>query len=221
MTKFLPLLLAVTMIIPWRLQAQEELHYFSAGPYFALKAGVNGGMAPQGRRNLVAFNGVPDFGVSCFYPVSEESDLAFIFDLGYSYYAYDIKSVESGKVYNNRFGYISFATTLHYNGILAGFNFGLPANANFGEKIGTDKLNFMAELRVGYMYPLMLNIDDGSLNLYMLAGYMLTGIYDNFGKDDPLREYIPPVAPQNITNKFNPRAVSLLLGISYLMNLEI
>lgn len=199
-------------------QEESDFHYFSAGPFFALKGGSNGGYTPEGRNNAAIFNGLPDFGFTLFYPLGEESDLGLTMDLAYTTYAYKVEGVDVNYDADCKYSYISFAPNMHYNGFIAGLNFGLPVDNSFGDKLSSDKLNFMVEIRLGYFYPL-LNDEVGSLNLFLQAGYMLTGIYSDFVKDDPLRTTIPPTFPEKFTNKYNPRAVSILIGLNYLLNL--
>ncbi len=207
----------MSFILVAQAQEEDDFHYLSAGPFFALKGGVNGGYIPEGRKNAALFNGLPDFGITLFYPLGEETDLGLMMDLAYTTYAYQIEGVEVNYNADCKYSFISFAPNMHYNGFIAGFNFGFPIDNSFGDKLKSDKLNFMVEIRLGYVYPL-LNDEDGSLNVFMQAGYMLTGLYSDFVKDDPLLETIPPTFPEKFTDKFNPRTISLLVGLNYLLN---
>ncbi len=198
-------------------QAQEDFHYRSAGPFLAFKTGVNGGYIPTGRKNSVAFNGMPDLGFTLFYPLGEESDLGLLVDLAYTTYAYGIKGVDVNYDEALKYNYITLGPSIHFNGFTAGLNFGIPVGNNFGDKLDVDKMNFMVEVRLGYYYP-VLNDEDGTLNVFAQAGYMLTGIYKNFTKDDPLLKIVPPTYPERFTDKYNPRAVSLMIGLNYLLN---
>lgn len=222
--KFIYGFLIFLLILPHTLSAADDFHYFSVGPYFSLKTGVNGGHVMDGRKNGLAFNGIPDFGATCFYPLGEETDLGMTFDLGLSTYAFVIKGVVGDEVfseYTNKFSYLAFAPNLHFDGFMAGFNFGYPLFANFGDKIDANKLNMMVEFRLAYLYPVMMD-DDGTLNVFAQAGYMFTGIYDNYEEDDPLLEAIPPIPEgDEPSNKYNPRAISLSIGLTYLFNLAI
>ena len=197
----------------------QPLRDFSIGPYFALKAGINGGLVMDGRRNGISFNGIPDFGAQFFIPASAESDLGFTIDLGYSTYSYIIEGVNVDKKYTMKYHYVTLNPNFYFHWFMIGMNFGFPASANFGESIGTDILEMMVEFKLSGMFPLMTD-ESGSLNLNLQAGYMLTGIYKDFAKNDPLLPYIPEVPPETISSKFNPRAVSVSLGLSYLMNLS-
>ena len=197
----------------------QPLRDFSIGPFFSLKAGLNGGNVMDGRKNAVSFNGIPDLGASLFVPLSESSDLGLEAEMAYTTYSYMIKGVNVDKDYTLKYHYLTLNPNFYFNWLIIGFNFGLPLSADFGESISTDILEIMIEFKLGAMFPLMTD-ESGSLNLNLQAGYMLTGIYKDFPKNDPLLPYIPEVPPQTISSKFNPRALSLSLGVSYLMNLN-
>jgi hypothetical protein len=47
---------------------------------------------------------------------------------------------------------------------------------------------------------------------------MLTGIYKDYGKDDPLSKLAPAIPPDVITNKYNPHPASVSLGMNWLFN---
>jgi hypothetical protein len=215
------LLLAAMFVLflsPFCAQAQMFKN-LSIGPYFAFKAGVNVGNVQDGRKNGLALTGVPDFGVSSKVILSDTRDLGITFDLGYSSYAYKIKNADNSDSYTMKYGYINLNPNLYFSGLLLGLNFGIPVNANYGPSISTSKIGFMTEFRLGGIVPLYSD-NESSLNFIVNAGYMLTGIYGDYPNDDPLKTIIKPVPPQKITDKFNPRALSLSIGINYLFNLN-
>ena len=148
-----------------------------------------------------------------------ENDLGMFFDLGLSNYAYFIEGVNVDREYTLTYRYITLSPRFYFNIFTFGFGIGYPIAADFGEEINTDHLEVMAELRLGAFIPLMSD-ESGNLNLNIEAGYMFTGIYSDFANNDPLLEYIPAVPPEVPSTKYNPRAVSLSIGISYLMNLH-
>jgi hypothetical protein len=192
--------------------------YFQIGPYFSFKGGLNGGNILQGRKNGAAFNGLPDFGVSVLLPLSHSSPLGIALDLGYSSYAFKQIGWDTPYTFTEFFSYVSVSPSIYFAGFLLGLNFGIPAVANFGSSIDVAKLNLLSEVRLTYRYTIEAD-DIGSLNIYVQAGYTLTGIYKNFANDDPLKLYIPPTPPNEITNFFNPRIVSGSIGMIYLFNL--
>jgi hypothetical protein len=197
---------------------ETEQELFRIGPYLQLKAGINGGLIPEGRQNAIAFNGIPDFGATCYVPLSLDSDLAATFDLGMSSYSFFIKNVHTGAKYQQKYSYMNLAMNFHLYYVLMGFNFGIPLSADMeGSEIASDQLQLMAEFRIGGIIPLMQD-EDGSLNVMIYAGYMLTGIYSDFAQDDPLKNIIVEIPPDIITQKQNPRAISISIGLNYMFN---
>jgi hypothetical protein len=192
------------------------------GVFTGFKEGISGVSTPSGRKNGFAFTGVPDFGIKGEHIIIPAVPLIIGADLGYSNYSFYIKESKASdteiKEYKHKFSYISLAPYLRFDIISLGFAFGVPIAAEYGPDLDVSKLNIMAEIRAGATFKLYED-NSGKLNIYFEAGYMLTGIFSDYGKDDPLLTIIPPKAPQIISNEFNPRAVSLTLGISYLLNL--
>jgi hypothetical protein len=197
----------------------QEYQSFSAGPFISFKGGLNGGSVMQGRKNALAFVKTPDFGVTSLTMLSAEHDLGVVCDLACSSYGYKIKGVDVNKEYTLSYTYITLGPAFYFSGFTFGFNFGVPIAADFGSKIKSSKLALMSEFKVGYMYPLMLE-KESSLNIFINAGYMLSGMYKKFTKDDPLLPYIPEVEPYKISSKYNPRALSVSIGFSYLFSID-
>jgi hypothetical protein len=214
--KKLTLIIIISFFVSTALHS-EQRRDFSLGPYLSLKAGVNAGNTMDGRKNGIAFTGIPDFGAQMYYPLSVESDLGIFCDLGLSNYAYYIEGVNVGRDYTLTYRYLTLSPRFYFNVFTFGFAVGMPLAADFGEEIDTDILEVLAEIRLAAFIPLMSD-ESGSLNLNIEVGYMFTGFYSDFAKNDPLLQYIPEVPPQVPSSKYNPRAVSLSIGISYLMN---
>jgi hypothetical protein len=206
-------------------KAQEEeqepvdtMLHFKLGPYFSFKWGLNGGNILPGRKNSFAFNGLPDFGVSSFLPLSRTAPLAVTLDIGYSSYAFKQIGWDVPYKFTEFFSYVTINPGVYFAGFLLGLNFGFPAVANFGSSIDVAKLNFLSEVRLSYRY-IVKSDDIGSLFIYLQAGYLLTGVYKNFQNNDPLKQYIPPPSQTQLTDYYNPRIVSATIGLSYLFNL--
>lgn len=206
----------ITLLFATNIFAQT-IHQTSIGPFFSFKGGVNGSYIPVGRQNEIAINVVPDFGVSYFMPLSQTKDLGLSCDLAYSSYIYKIKNFSNSEVFKHRYSYISLAPSFHWSYLSMGFNFGYPVSADYGPTIDVSKLNFLVEFRLCGMYPLMED-EKARLNIFIQAGYLLTGLFKDFGKDDPLLLTIP-AETENISNKFNPRPVSLSIGLNYLFSI--
>lgn len=207
-------------VLPTRAQeyGSEYENYIDFGLFFGFKGGVNGNYIPLGRKNAFAFHAVPDFGARVFVPLNETADLGMSFDLSYSNYMYGVKNFYTEEYYAHKYAYIAISPMFHFFEAFFGFNFGYPVNADFGEKINTDHLNLLAEFRMGAEIT-VLGDEKGKVNIFAIAGYSLTGLYTDFSKHDPLLEIIPPEEKQTITNKFNPRPLTLLIGVSYMFTI--
>lgn len=202
------------------INAQEQVAgtQFSIGPFLSVKAGVNGGNAPMGRQNAVHFNGLPDFGASGIIFLDNDRELGLGADLSYLTLSYRIEGYDVKKNFNLKYSYIALSPFFYFRGFSFGFNFGLPVNADFDADINTSILNPIVEVRLGALIPVMQD-EDGSLNIIANASYTLNGLYKDFANDDPLLANIPANPEQNFTNKFNPRVVSVSVGINYMFNL--
>jgi hypothetical protein len=205
--------------------AQDEFNeeqtsvYTRFGPYYAFKAGVNGGNTPLGRQNAVSFNGIPDFGAMLIMPIGGSENIGLGLDLGYTTFSFITKNYETGEKFTESFSYIAFAPNIYFSGFLLGLSVGFPVNADWGAKIDTDDLNIISDVRLNYTYFFKSDYI-GSLGVYLQASYMLTGAFKDFSQGDPLKEYIPAVSPQVLNNNYNPRVVALSLGFTYLFNLD-
>ncbi|MBI5326098.1 MAG: hypothetical protein HZB41_12640 [Ignavibacteriae bacterium] len=198
--------------------SKAQLNYpLSAGPYLSAKTGYNTSYSPWERKNLFAFNGLPDFGFSFYIPASEEYKLGWMFDLGLSTYAYRIKGVSNDNKFTLKYSYFTLCPGFHYSGLYAGLNIGIPVFADYGVNLETSKLNLLSEVRIGAIIP-VIEDETGRVNILMHFGYMLTGIFKDFVKDDPLIKHFPPDSSQNFTNEFNPHTISFSLGLNYMFN---
>ncbi len=206
------------VFIALSLETKTQGNYpFSAGPYLSAKTGYNANYSPLDRKSVFAFNGLPDFGLSFYFPASNDSHLGFITDIGMTTYAYKVRGLNEGISFDMSYSYFTISPAFYYGGIIAGFNFGLPVSANYGAKIETGKLNLLAEVKAGAVIP-FISDESGRVNLLITAGYMLTGIYKDFVKDDPLLQQFPPDSTEKFTSEFNPRAFSISLGLNYMFN---
>jgi hypothetical protein len=213
---FAILVIAMSLNIFSQEQTQKHL---SVGPYFAFKGGVNGSNVQEGRKNAISIYPVPDFGATAFLPLIEDYSLAVSCDVGYSAYSYSLKDGSLGTKYDFHYGYLSLSPNFYFLYFFLGFNFGYPLHADFGETIDTKDLNIMAEFRVGVTYPLIYD-ESVSMNIFANAGYMLTGIYKNYQKGDPLKVLVPNIPPDFTTEAYNPRPVSFSIGLNYLFTIN-
>ncbi len=192
---------------------------WSIGPYFGFKAGVNGQNVQLGRKNGISLYPVPDFGVSSFFALVEDYTLGLSIDFGYSAYSFTLIDERFNDKYNFHFGYLTLSPQFYFLYYGIGFTFGYPLNADYGETIPTEDLNLLAEFNVSFSYPILYD-EDISMNFFAKAGYFLTGVYENYAKQDPLKDIIPEIPPDKTTEAFNPRPVSFMIGLNYLFTVD-
>lgn len=210
----------------FKLSAQEEKYFPpEVGLSIGYKCAVNGFPNPQGRKNGMAFNNVPDIGITSYIPLDFVYNLGLYIDVGYNTntflmkYNYDPDSEKYLTQDRMRFSYVSISPTFSHCGFKFGFNIGFPISADWeGLNINTDKLKNVIELKVGYTYPLYYD-RVGRLNIFLNATYSFNGIYDNFVKNDPLKNIVPAMGNQIITNYYNPRPAGIQVGFNFLFNL--
>lgn len=101
----------------------QVLKYVGIGPFFTFKPGINVGNVQEGRKNAIAFSGIPDFGVTSKVILSENADLGLTFDLAYSSYAYQIKNADDNSIkYTLKYGYITLNPNLYFSKLILGLN---------------------------------------------------------------------------------------------------
>ena len=206
--------------------ARQERYFPPAlGPTVAYKGGVNGFTNPQGRKNGIAFNNIPDVGITTYIPLDLIFNLGLYLDFMYNTntflmkYNYNPNKNDYMNKDRMRFSYFSISPTFNHAGFTIGFNYGMPVSADWeGVNIATSKLNNLIEIKAGYNYPIYFD-EVGRLNLFINASYALNGVYKNFKEDDPLRNVSPAIPPQIITNYYNPRPASIQIGVNFLFNL--
>ena len=205
------------------LSAQNLPRQFSFGPFMSLKSGANGGAFQDGRKSSLTFNGIPDFGFTLYMPTSQTGPLGVSFDLGYSSYSYNIQNTETlnpnnGTTYTSKFSYLALSPYFHISYFQLGFCFGVPISGSSINDIKPKDMNPLAEFRIRGEYTVISDAE-ASMNVFLVAGYMLTGVFKDYGYNDPLKDAIPAVPNDNTTNRYNPRVVSVSLGVNYLFNM--
>lgn len=207
-------------LVTYKAIAQENFSQ-GIGIYTSFKAGINATEQPSGRKTGIAFNGIPDFGIVAYVPVSETSQLAALIDIGYSNYSF-ITSNERPELevddITHKYAYVAISPKFYFHSAMFGFRFGMPVSSDIdGADTDIEDLGFMAEVILGGMFPIY-NDETGRFNLFFELSYMLSGVYKDYEEDDPLKEIIPASIDQNITNAFNPRVASISLGFNYMFN---
>ncbi len=210
---FVFFLLLGTTLAQKNIEEIEKINYpFGVGPFIFAKAGVNAADVKQGIKNGVAISPLPDFGVTGYIPFNDESKIGATIDLAYSTYAYEKKYYgDEGNPWTDKFHYFTIAPNLHVWGFLVGFGLGFPLGGEIDKnarEVKSNDLEFMFELRVGAMIPII-ESNFGRLNILIMGSYFLTGQFTNqFARDF----YIGGEG-------YNTHPASLGLGINYIFNL--
>lgn len=97
---------------------------------------------------------------------------------------------------------------------VGGMNVVIPDNANAAGYDPSKYLATMLEFRIGGSIPLVTS-STGILNLNIMAGYTLNGLYDNG------RNYLGAYEGMSYDETLNPRTASLSLGFSYLFGIHL
>ena len=189
-------------------KSKGENFPYSIGPFITLKGGVNAADVPQNFKNGFTMNGLPDFGATGFIPFGDKSQFGLDADLGYSTYAFDIKSGQNfDAISTTQISYFTISPNIFIYGFTAGLNFGIPLSGTVKSSttetdIKTEDLSLFAEFRIGGDIPLYYD-ETGRLNLRIQFGYFLTG-----------------QSKENYNNTFNFHPASGALGVSYLFNVS-
>ncbi len=216
MKKFILLLLCFGILVEAK---SQENFPISFGPQLGMKFGVNGVETPLGRKNGIALANLPDAGIHVYMPLTENYPLGISMDVRFSPYSFFIIEDATDKKYQHSFNYLVFNASLNFKGILFGFTFGSALNADAeGIAIKTDDLSTMSEVQIGYTYPIWAD-DTGRFNVFIKGSYFLNQMFNDFPKVDPMKNYIPELPEEPITNNSNPRAASVSVGFNYLFNL--
>ena len=207
----------------------KETDYFppALGPTLSWEGGVNGITTPRGRKNGFTMNKIPNAGLTLYLPLSLDWNLGLNLDLTYNNhsflmkYNYNSKKEEYMDKDRFQFNYVSIAPTFNHSGFNIGFSFGIPVGGIYeGIDIPAVQLNNLWEVKAGWTYPIYYD-ETGKLNFYISANYALNGVYKNFTQDDPLRDIVPAIEPQTITNYYNPRPAGVQIGFNFLFSLII
>lgn len=196
----------------------QSVKDFSVGPSIMYKAGVSAVNTPDGRKNGVAFNKIPDFGLSSYIPFSSTSNLGVAFEIGYSSYSYLMKAVHNSDEFQLNHSYLTINPNFYFGGFLLGVSFDIPMSSDYdGTEIKTSTQNMLAEVKIGGMIPIFKD-ETGELNVVILGGYSLSGVYKDFVKNDPMSGLI--TTDEEVTKVFNPRPASLGIGFNFLFDLK-
>jgi hypothetical protein len=210
---------------------QPAAYSLHVGVFVAAKAGVNTTVA-RGRKTDLNFNTLPDLGISIFAPLQSGSRFGAGLDIGYATYSY-VNKPESGVTDANtiieQYSYVNMFPHVNLSGIVLGVNLGFAPNGRAktksgntaiivtdgSQEIGSEHLGTLVELRLGGNFPIWDN-PNGQLNLYLLAGYTLSGLYSDYRTYIYSRDnYALPSADKN------PKPASIAVGLAYYFRIPI
>jgi hypothetical protein len=189
---------------------ETENFPMSVGPFLTGKAGVNTSDVPQGTKNGFTINGMPDLGITAYFPFAKNGKFGATLDLAYSNLAYDLK--EYGNESNKStltYSYFTIAPNVHIFGFLLGLGINIPldmkVDQNYATAIEKEFLGTVIDFRLGGMVPLFEN-ETGRLNLIINGAIALTGTLNE------------SKLPALYDKAYNPKPASLSVGFSYLFN---
>lgn len=199
--------------------ANAQIYPMSIGPELSYKFGISTVTTPLGRKNGLGFSKIPDVGLAYYLPMSQNYNLGLLTNISYSNYSYIIKNANiSSDDYAFHHSYLVISPNFYARGVILGFGIGIPLGANYdGVEIKTSTMKTMVELKLGGEFPLYED-ETGRLNFFVLGHYMLSDIFDNFVKNDPLKNILATDEP--INTKHNPRTASINLGFNFVFNLS-
>ncbi|GIV50397.1 MAG: hypothetical protein KatS3mg038_0918 [Candidatus Kapaibacterium sp.] len=210
---------------------QTANYAISVGAFVAAKVGVNTTVA-KGRKTDLNFNPLPDLGISIYAPFQSGGRIGAGVDIGYATYSF-VNQPESGVTDANsiveRYSYVNIFPHVNLHGVVFGVNVGFSpsgrAETKSGDQvtvvtdgsreIGSEHLGTLVELRLGGNFPVWEH-QTGHLNLYVMAGYTVSGLYSDYRTYIYSRDnYTTPSADNN------PRPASLALGLAYYFRIPI
>lgn len=205
--------------------SSDAPYQISIGAFVAAKVGVNTAVA-KGRKTDINVNPLPDFGISLFAPFQVGGKIGIGLDLGYATYSYVNKpdrSVTDDNTIIERYSYVNVFPYLNLSGVALGVNIGFSPKGraetrsgrevviatNGKTELGSNELGTLVEVRVGGNFPVW-ETSLGHLNLYIMAGYALNGLFSDYQQYIYSRDnYTTPSASNN------PRPASLAVGLAY------
>ncbi|MGC9077573.1 MAG: hypothetical protein ACP5I9_02315 [Candidatus Kapaibacteriota bacterium] len=176
------------------------------GVYITGKGCVNTVDPPQGVKNDFQLSKMPDLGLKFSYRFEGTSNTKIFGEISYlsAYMKYKLYN-NSSVNWVNEFHYINFGVGFEFSNFLISMNLGLPSSGKWSTSLGysnelaKEDMNTMLQLRVGAIIPIVKD-NTGDLNFLIHADYFLVGALSQ-------------------DSNYNPRIVSLSLGLNYMFNL--
>ena len=184
----------------------EQFYPLQIGTYITGKGCVNTVEPPQGIKNDFQLSKLPDFGLKFSYQFQPTSSTKVFADISY------LSVYFKQKLYNNpninwvsELHYLNFGLGFEFSSIFLSLNLGIPTSGILGTQFGNvelkmEEISTMLQIRFGGVIPIFYN-SIGSLNFLIFGDYFLVGAFIQ-------------------DSNFNPRVVSLSIGLNYMLNVR-
>lgn len=189
----------------------------SVGPTIAARATVNTVDPGNGLKTGLAFNSMPDLGITTRLLFSKESTIGLTLDIDATGYSYIMRPenedlASDANTFRMNHSCITIAPSLYLSGLQLGVGYSFYSSQT--GKTLDDKLSWtpgtqagsVLEARIGAMVPLMRG-KTGDLNLIIRASYMLDGHYTSEVQTYPLA-----------INTTNPQSAGVSFGLNYIFH---
>ncbi len=185
----------------------KDIYPFGFGMFVAGKAAVNTQDPPNGIKNGMAINSMPDLGLQVYVPFGGESNIGATLDLAYIGYSYQFKIYNNESVnWVDKLSYFSISPNFHLSGFLLCFYFGFPLLAESGGSVyslNSNNMNTYIDVHFGGLIPVYKD-NFGRVNLYVQGEYALSEVFAN-----KVNSNYPG---------FNIQPAAIKIGISYIFN---
>jgi hypothetical protein len=194
----------------------KDIYPFGFGMFVAGKAAVNTQDSPNGIKNGMSINGMPDIGLQVYVPFGGETNIGATLDFAYLAYSYKfrITGQESTNYWTDKLSYFSISPNFHLSGFLLGFNFGFPLSAEGNSQnpyylnYNSINMNTYIDVHFGGLIPVYKD-NFGRVNLYIQGEYALSEVFVN------------KVNFSSTYSSFNIQPAALKIGISYIFNTKL
>ena len=219
----------------------EKKIRLTAGISISESGGMNLSGSQRGRKSLFEFNSRPDFEVVFGFDYINKTGIIKNIgcSVGVSYirlsYATESESIYKGeknpRLAVEKHDYIIIFQNLNWYWLDVGLDFGFPVKSSFDKQTGfegisydnqeipPDRINNMEYIHFGATFTLFENGNLGRFLLLIRLGYSLTGIYNNYSSDDPIKYFImlknekgEAIEPEEV---YNPHPVMISVGLRY------
>lgn len=211
------LLISTLLILSSESKCQQEMVWgtFYLGPFISHKAGLNLNDVYPGEKKIIRINGIPDFGVTCFYSISKKSqNTGIIMEFGLTTYSFKhTLPINESRFMSSQTSSITMGVGIYLWGLSFGPTLGFPIiwSLNISDNdfiVNQQKSRFFEGLYLNYFLPLLIK-DKEKLNLnFIIELNFITA--DEFFEEDKSIGY---------ETNYKPNILSFGIGLNYLFKL--